>query len=91
MSKLSFSLLKTNVQNNKYYGHSAEHPCCNLKQEKVTHMLSCNSPSTFDYQNSQLELLETRLSKLGIPDTILDAIIHGLTMWEQRQHNSVVH
>jgi hypothetical protein len=88
--KLSHKLLNRNYQSNKYYNSSDVCPCCLLQAETLTHMLTCQSLTVIENRSIQLQDMKTKLHEISTPDSLIDAIIHRISTWEQVQISQTI-
>jgi hypothetical protein len=78
--KLSHQLWNTNIQNEKYYGHSNMCPICQLAPESPTHVYKCSHPAAATHRKEALSSLSTSLTG-STPPVLQEVLLSGLTQW----------
>jgi hypothetical protein len=81
--KISHRLWQTNAKNFRFYGSSATCPCCKISDETFAHVLTCPLPAVVEARQDLLATYRTALQDCGTPDTLIEAVIHGITSWTQ--------
>ena len=90
VAKLIHKLVNTNQQNHRFYGKSPLCPCCQQYVETVSHVLLCSSLGSTETRSTHLKVLQTDLKSINTPKEVIDALIHGIKMWETTPTNSNV-
>jgi hypothetical protein len=88
VAKLIHKLVNTNQQNHCFYGKSPLCPCCQQSVEAVSHVLSCSSLGSTETRTTHLKVLQTDLKSINTAREVIDALIHGIKMWETTSTNS---
>jgi hypothetical protein len=78
--KLSHQLWNTNIQNEKFYGHSNICPICQLVPESPTHVYKCSHPAAAAHRKEALSSFSTSLMG-GTPPVLQEVLLSGLSQW----------
>jgi len=82
-AKLIHGLINTNRQNFLFYGQSALCPICQQTEETMEHLFTCPHPDAKKSRQQSLSDLQDNLRMINTPIPVIEAIIHGYTVWEQ--------
>ncbi|MFN9981076.1 MAG: hypothetical protein ACK53Y_14215, partial [bacterium] len=79
ITKLSQGLWNTNVQNEKFYGHSNTCPYCHTEKETIQHIFCCDQKIAQQERDTLTTYKATLISK-RTPPQLVDTIVAGITI-----------
>jgi ribonuclease HI len=81
-SKIANGIINVNTQNSRFYGTSAACPCCQLHQETITHLLTCENEASASHREKAKTILFQQLAKIRTPPRLCQILRQGLDQWE---------